>query len=41
MKNLAKAILFITAFAALVSCGAHEKCPTYSGEVETENPTGV
>lgn len=41
MKNIAKAFLFVIAFAALASCGSHEKCPTYSGEIETENPKDV
>jgi hypothetical protein len=41
MKNIAKVFLLVIAFAALASCSSHEKCPTYSGEIETEKPTNV
>lgn len=38
MKNIAKALFLVLTFAALASCGSHEKCPTYSGQIETEQP---
>lgn len=41
MKKLGKVLLFLVAFAALASCGSHEKCPTYNGQLETEQPTNV
>ncbi|MCT4622983.1 MAG: hypothetical protein N4A46_05110 [Schleiferiaceae bacterium] len=38
MKNIFKVFLVVFAVGVLASCGAHEKCPTYSGELEVEKP---
>lgn len=41
MKKVLKLAFIIGVFAALASCSGHEKCPTYNGKLEVEQPQNV
>lgn len=41
MKKIGRIILVLGVFAALASCSGHEKCPTYNGKIDIEQPEKV
>ena len=41
MKNISKILFAVLVLGALASCSSHEKCPTYNGKMDIEQPANV